>query len=953
MWKLLCTTACHDSSSPMVKSLSKDLFSLNNHVGRHVWEFDPKAGSDEERLAVEKARVYFERHRFTNQHSSDELLRVQMDAARSIRGRQITVSPPKKSDYDAGDDKSKQSPVPRALVDQATRAGIDFYQGLQDADGHWASDYGGPMFLLPGLIISLYVIGKLDQTLDSHQQFEMRRYLRNHQNTDGGYGLHIEGRSTMFGTVLSYVALRLLGVGVDGVDPLSKEKHDCVINAKSWIISRGGAVTVPSWGKFYLCVLGCYGWEGLNPIPPEAWLLPYKGNPLHPGRFWCHCRMVYLPMSYLYGKRATGEVTQLVLDLREELYVPEAPYGRINWDKTRNACAKEDLYYPHPWLQDLLWWGLTRVEPFLLKSWFGKKLRKWACGVAARHVEYEDENTRYVDIGPVNKAMNMLVAWHEAGEKEAGEGVGAMSKARDSKTQPPNTTPLRVAKHLPRVYDYLWLAEDGMKMQGYNGSQLWDCAFATQAIIATGLGGEYSDCLQSANKYIRDTQVLDDAPGDLTNGNTNSWYRHISKGAWPFSTRDHGWPISDCSSEGLKAALKLEALGEEVSGQSVPIDRLRDCVNVILSYQNSGSGGWATYENTRSYTWVEIINPAETFGDIMIDYPYVECSSASLQALAAFKKRYPNDPKVPLINKSARRGRNFLKSIQRNDGSWYGSWAVCFTYGTWFGVKGLLATGSTYDTCPNLRKAVDFLLSKQMRNGGWGESYLSCQNKTYVQLTDLQGSVSQGTPIDHIVNTAWAVLALVASGQAERDSAPLHAAARAMMRQQLKNGDFPQQTIMGVFNNNCMITYANYRNIFPVWALGEYARAVHGEGVSKRVEDIVGNGTKDKGTARQKIETKPSGTGKPPVVPAVGSPSGGSPSAGSPSIIQRALKKPSSLGSLSAHALSDASGVSSGVSSGGESPYTSDGGGSASGRKPKKSNSQKVRTSSKKKKGKK
>jgi cycloartenol synthase len=41
------------------------------------------------------------------------------------------------------------------------RAGVDFYQGLQDSDGHWPSDYGGPMFLIPGLVISLYVIGEL------------------------------------------------------------------------------------------------------------------------------------------------------------------------------------------------------------------------------------------------------------------------------------------------------------------------------------------------------------------------------------------------------------------------------------------------------------------------------------------------------------------------------------------------------------------------------------------------------------------------------------------------------------------------------------------------------------------------------------------------------------------------------------------------------------------------
>lgn len=42
-------------------------------------------------------------------------------------------------------------------------------------------------------------------------------------------------------------------------------------------------------------------------------------------------------------------------------------------------------------------------------------------------------------------------------------------------------------------------------------------------------------------------QVRDNCPGDLP-----KWYRHISKGAWPFSTRDHGWPISDCSADGLK-----------------------------------------------------------------------------------------------------------------------------------------------------------------------------------------------------------------------------------------------------------------------------------------------------------------------------------------------------------------------------------------------------------------
>jgi cycloartenol synthase len=51
--------------------------------------------------------------------------------------------------------------------------------------------------------------------------------------------------------------------------------------------------------------------------------------------------------------------------------------------------------------------------------------------------------------------------------------------------------------------------------------------------------------------------VRDDAPASST------FYRHISRGAWPFSSRDHGWPISDCSSEGLKAALTLAAMDPE------------------------------------------------------------------------------------------------------------------------------------------------------------------------------------------------------------------------------------------------------------------------------------------------------------------------------------------------------------------------------------------------------
>ena len=779
MWKLHCSSH-GDRKGPM----GKHLFSLNDHVGRHIWEHASTHLSTEDIAVIEHLRENFKLNRRNRKHSSDALMRLQYEAIRDARGRTIKTSPPPRPAYDASSG-TTDAPLALGVVHQALRAGIDFYQGLQDDDGHWPSDYGGPMFLMPGLIIALYVMGKLDHVLSEPHKIEMRRYLRNHQNEDGGFGLHIEGQSTMFGTVLSYAAMRLLGMSSNASSTVDRDNS--MVDALSWIRARGGAVNVPSWGKFYLCVLGVYDWKGLNPVPPECWLSPYTFNPLHPGRFWCHCRMVYLPMSYLYGTRATAQPTELTELLKQELYIDD--YDCIDWDKTRNACAEEDLYYPHPWIQDLIWSGLSKVEQTLVKTSPGKWLRDNACKLAMEHIHYEDENTRYIDIGPVNKVLNMLCCWFENPEGSA------------------------TLKHMSRLHDYLWLAEDGMKMQGYNGSQLWDCAFAVQAIVASGLAAEYRDCLRTAHNYLDQTQVQADCPGELM-----KWHRHISKGAWPFSTRDHGWPISDCSSEGLKAALELESLGAALTGPPIPVDRLEDCVNIILSYQNVGTGGWATYENTRSYPWVEIINPAETFGDIMIDYSYVECSSASLQALARFRVRYPDSRHKHNIEKSLTVGRNFLLSIQRADGSWYGSWAICFTYGTWFGIKGLVATGSTYETCSSLRKAVNFLLSKQMACGGWGESYLSSQKKKYIQLEGNE---------PHIVNTAWALLALVASGQAKYDAAPLHRAARTLIRMQCGDGDWPQQTIMGVFNRNCMITYANYRNIFPLWALGDYATSVH------------------------------------------------------------------------------------------------------------------------------
>ncbi|CAN0507278.1 unnamed protein product, partial [Ectocarpus sp. 12 AP-2014] len=94
----------------------------------------------------------------------------------------------------------------------AAKKGFAFHQMLQCDDGHWGGDYAGPMFLMPGLIVAFYVTGT---PLGEERRAGMEAYLRNHQQADGGWGTHIECASTMFGTVLSYISLRLLGVSVE------------------------------------------------------------------------------------------------------------------------------------------------------------------------------------------------------------------------------------------------------------------------------------------------------------------------------------------------------------------------------------------------------------------------------------------------------------------------------------------------------------------------------------------------------------------------------------------------------------------------------------------------------------------------------------------------------------------------------------------------------------------
>ncbi|MCG8600795.1 MAG: hypothetical protein MI807_11680 [Verrucomicrobiales bacterium] len=655
------------------------------------------------------------------------------------------------------------SPHPLAEnVDDSVARALDRLAASQEPDGSWHGDYGGPMFLLPMFVALCHVAGK---EIPEKQREEMRREFQDARFPKGWIGLHREGQPCLFTTVLGYVSLRLLGESAED----SEMKQTL-----RWIHENGGPHGAAPWGKWILCLLGLYSWNGVNPVTPELWLLP-KWFPLHPGRLWCHCRMVYLPASWLYGNRSATMPDERIREIRDELY-PQG-WDELSFAGNRNTLAPVDNVYPPRWPVRFANRILSGFEKWIRGTGRGKRLRQKALAEVMRQIEFEETVTNGIAIGPVNRVLNSFCFFFSYPDGEAFQNS------------------------LESCRRYLWKNGDRCLMQGYNNSKLWDTVFAAQAVIATHHTGR-EKMLTSAFRYIDSHQVREDVP------DREEFYRERSAGGWPFSDIDHGWPIADCTAEGLKTALTIEKAD---SSLSLPGERLFAAVDLLLDWQNP-DGGWPTYEKQRVGKWIESMNPSGVFGRIMIDYSYPECTSAVLQAFAAFREKYP-DRQKRLLNRAMMFGEDYLRREQRDDGSWEGSWGVCFTYGTWFGVKGMLASGTRPDD-PTLRRAAEFLLSKQREDGSWGEAIESCLERRWID-----------SPNGNVVQTSWALLALLALGES---GDPVDAAANFILTKQQRDGNWPNEGMVGMFNRTCAINYDWYRLYFPMWALAEWRNATEG-----------------------------------------------------------------------------------------------------------------------------
>ena len=208
----------------------------------------------------------------------------------------------------------------------------------------------------------------------------------------------------------------------------------------------------------------------------------------------------------------------------KELYVEQ--YNKIDWPAQRNNVASVDLYTPHSKIYDLANILLARWENHTIQAVREKALEK-----VYELVVMEDENTAYQTLGPVSKMMNTICRY--------------VMEGRDSEAW---------RQHRLKRLDFMWLGKEGMMMCGTNGSQLWDISFITQAVVESGIAHDEDN----QDSMLRALDWLDQCQIQENPMHFETAYRHATKGAWPFSTKEQGYTVSDCTAEGLKAALYLQ-----------------------------------------------------------------------------------------------------------------------------------------------------------------------------------------------------------------------------------------------------------------------------------------------------------------------------------------------------------------------------------------------------------
>jgi sporulenol synthase len=338
-------------------------------------------------------------------------------------------------------------------------------------------------------------------------------------------------------------------------------------------------------------------------------------------------------------------------------------------------------------------------------------------------------------------------------------------------------------------------AVSGVKSLIWKEKDMWHVENSTSTLWDTAL---ISYALQEAGVSDQDPMVLKSLHYLQQRQHTApaDWSLHnpnVLPGGWGFSDINTNHPDNDDTSAALRAITRTS-----VKQSSYRLSWNRG-TSWLLSMQNR-DGGWAAFEKNTDKSFYALL-PLENAEDAAIDPSTADITGRVLEFFGNYtglKKNHPN------IKKAVQ----WLLDHQEKDGSWFGRWGVCYIYGTWAALTGLSAVGLPAEH-PAIQKAMNWLISIQNPDGGWGESCRSVEKKRFVPLD-----------FSTFSQTAWAVDALIACSKTRISS--IEKGIQFLIKpenQHAKSQTYP--TGIGL-PGQFYFRYHSYHEIFPLLTLAHY-----------------------------------------------------------------------------------------------------------------------------------